>query len=145
MQNPNQKVWIIFALALSGMCGFALSLYFHARVLPDSQPGEVHTIQTFHSPALFVKQIQGDPHAGEKIFKEFCSACHAKKPLIPIRAPRIGDSSWQSISKLGMPTLLKITINGAGAMPARGGCFECSDQQLQEAIKYILENSSGEK
>jgi len=37
-----------------------------------------------------------------------------------------------------MDTLLKMTIQGVGAMPARGGCFECSDGQLKEAIIYML-------
>lgn len=132
-----KKPFIIFILALSGMCGFTLSLYFHARSQTDSN--DIPVIQTFHTPAIFVKQLEGDPRAGEKIFKEFCASCHANEPIIDIKAPRIGDKkAWQSREKQGMETLLKITANGAGAMPARGGCFECSDDQLRAAIHYIL-------
>ena len=45
------------------------------------------------------------------------------------------------MSSLGMPVLLKLTIDGKGAMPARGGCFECSDEQLMDVIKYIVSQS----
>ncbi len=129
----NQRVWVIFVLFLSGLLGFSVSLYFHSR--------EVNEIQTFHYPTSIVKQLEGDKQAGMKIFKEFCASCHSKNPVIDVNAPRIGDKkAWDARSKLGMDTLLKITITGVGAMPARGGCFECSDEQLRETIQYVIEN-----
>jgi len=79
----KNKFFVI--LLLSGLAGLTLSLYQHR----ESSPHE--TIQTFHRPATFVKQIQGDPLAGEKIFKEFCGSCHAPKPFIQLNAPRKGD------------------------------------------------------
>jgi len=102
----------------------------------------VQLIETFHYPAIFVQQLKDDVYAGKKIFKEFCASCHAAEPLIDIKAPHIGDkAAWKAKRQLGLDALLKITINGAGAMPARGGCFECSDEQLLETIKYISDQS----
>lgn len=137
-----QKILVVSILMLSGILGFCLSLYQHRNSnLPADLP-DVRTVQTSHSPVTFVKQIEGDPHAGEKIFKEFCASCHAKTPIIDIKAPRIGDKKiWKALNQIGIPTLLKITIKGVGAMPSRGGCFECSDEQLRESIQYILKNS----
>ncbi len=132
-----KKILILCALLLSGLLGFVLSLYLHDKPNQD----DVQLIQTFHYPALFVKQLENDPDAGKKIFNEFCSSCHGKQAVIDVNAPRIDDhASWQIRKKLGMPILLKITLTGVGAMPARGGCFECSDEQLREAIQYILSN-----
>lgn len=118
------------------MLGFATSYFLHKDVLQEP----IHqTRETFHYPATFVKQLIGDPQAGKKIFKEFCSACHGSPALIDVHAPLLEDkNAWKIKKKLGMKTLLYITIHGTGAMPARGGCFECSDQQLQEAIQYML-------
>lgn len=134
-----KKIIILFVFFLSGLMGLLFSLYIH-RSVPSVDT--VPVIETFHSPAIFVKQLQGDPLAGEKIFQAFCGACHADRPLIDIAAPHLHDKkTWNFKRKIGEKALLAITINGAGLMPARGGCFECSDAQLQEAIRYILRES----
>lgn len=141
-----KRILIVLLLVTSGLAGFIFSLHHNQNNSVSSEqeiPNDVRVIQTFHYPATFVKQLEGDKEAGRKIFQEFCSACHANPPKIDIRAPRIGDKkTWNQLKKSGVPVLLKITIDGAGAMPARGGCFECSDSQLQETILYILKKSS---
>lgn len=132
------KIFLI--LFISGLAGFVVSLYRHAPS-PMLDP-HVQTIETFHYPVSFVKQLQGDPAAGKKIFRQFCMTCHGHPPIIAIQAPQIGDQkAWAARRNLGMKTLLDITVKGIGAMPARGGCFECSDQQLIEAIHYILKQT----
>ncbi|MDX1901010.1 MAG: c-type cytochrome [Gammaproteobacteria bacterium] len=141
-----KKLFVILMIGLSGLAGFLISLYKHpdAALPPHASDGDVQLIETFHSPAIFVKQLIGDPLAGEKIFREFCASCHAAEPLIDVPAPRINEKkAWAFRKKMGLPALLSITINGVGAMPARGGCFECSDAQLREAIVYILNSSEG--
>jgi len=121
---------------LSGAAGMLLYLYQH----PTSVT--IPLMETYHFPALFVKQIEGDPDAGRKIFNEFCGSCHSATPPIEVNAPLINNKKqWQILEKLGMPWLLERTIKGTGAMPARGGCFECSDAQLQEAIQYMIDEN----
>lgn len=133
------KKFIITVLLLSGLAGFLLSLYLHQETPPLS---DVRLIQTFHRPAIFVKQLVGDRDAGRKIFKEFCASCHDKQPIIDVNAPRIGDKqAWLVRRKWGLKVLSNLTMTGVGAMPARGGCFECSDDQLNLAIQYILDKS----
>jgi cytochrome c5 len=128
----TQVLAIVLVLLGSGILGFILSWHHY-------QPLAETSMQTFHYPTLFVSQLQGDPRAGEKIFKEYCASCHTANPVIEVNAPAIGDEkAWHFRRQLGMNTLLKITINGVGAMPARGGCFECSDDQLRATIAYML-------
>ncbi len=146
----------IILLAIAGVSGWYFSLHQHplpakktidnvsVPSLPNNmqQDKSIHLIETFHSPALFVKQLAGDRDAGRKIFREFCATCHAKTPVIEMDAPRLDDKkAWQLRRKMGVDALLTITVNGAGAMPARGGCFECSDEQLRETIQYMLEQA----
>lgn len=143
MKKYTQIAIIVLILLMSGLLGFGISLYQH-RLHPVSSrvSGDVQLIETFHYPTVFVKQLAGDPDAGKKIFKQFCTSCHGNPPIIDINAPRIGDTkTWQIKRLMGMPTLMKITTEGLGAMPARGGCFECSDEQLRETIQYILNQS----
>lgn len=92
-----------------------------------------------HRPQEFLQQIQGSENEGEQIFNHFCVNCHALKPLIPLAAPRIGiDADWQGRITQGIELLLQHTDEGLNAMPARGGCFECTNEQLVLAIIYML-------
>lgn len=134
----KQKIYLIILLmALSGVGGFLLSLYVHGIFMAPLRDEKL-----FHFPVSFVKQIENDHDAGRKIFHEFCISCHGVEPIISVNAPRVNNKKhWDNYRKLGMPFLLERTIKGAGAMPARGGCFECSDEQLKEAVQYILDLS----
>ncbi|MGL5741685.1 MAG: c-type cytochrome [Legionella sp.] len=92
-----------------------------------------------HHPQEFLQSINGSKNEGEQIYTHFCVNCHAKKPLIPIGAPRIGEEEdWKERLKQGMNSLFKHTNEGVNLMPARGGCFECSDKQLMLAIEFML-------
>jgi cytochrome c5 len=95
-----------------------------------------------HHPQEFLDSIRGSPQEGEKIVKQFCSSCHAVKPLIELGAPKIKQvKDWKPRIKQGLDKLLLHTEEGYGAMPARGGCFECSSLQLQKAIMAMLPES----
>lgn len=136
-----KKIIILFVFFLSGLMGMLFSFYMHPNI-SSKKINDIPVIETFHSPAIFVKQLQGDPLAGEKIFQAFCGSCHADHPLIDIAAPHLHDKkTWNFKRKMGEKALLAITINGTGLMPARGGCFECSDEQLRETIRYMLRES----
>lgn len=128
---------IALVLLLSGMLGFIFSWQTHHDFKPTE---ETKRMETFHYPMTFVKQLEHDPEAGKKIFNQYCTSCHGVHPIIEINAPRIDDvTAWKIRKKLGMKKLLKETSTGVGAMPARGGCFECSDKELKQAIQYMLD------
>lgn len=92
-----------------------------------------------HRPQEFLRSISGTKNEGAQIYHHFCANCHASKPLIPVGAPRIGEKSdWQARLNQGMNVLFQHTDEGFNAMPARGGCFECTDKQLLLAIAYML-------
>jgi cytochrome c5 len=92
-----------------------------------------------HHPEEFLKQLQGSKNEGEQIVAHFCVNCHAPNPLISLGAPTIGSSKdWVIRLKQGMDILFQHTNEGLNAMPPRGGCFECSDEQLLKAILAML-------
>jgi cytochrome c5 len=92
-----------------------------------------------HHPQEFLKTISGTKNEGEQIYTHFCINCHALKPLIPLGAPKIGEESdWKIRLKQGMDALFKHTDEGLNGMPPRGGCFECTDEQLILAIVAIV-------
>ena len=83
---------------------------------------------------------QNDKAVGEAVYNHFCATCHAQQPSIPLGAPRVGiKKDWQKRqNKRNIKQMLKRIDAGFDAMPARGGCFECTDQQLLAAINYLL-------
>lgn len=95
-----------------------------------------------HNPQQILERIRGSKNEGEQIVAHFCASCHAVKPLIELGAPKIKQvADWQLRIQPGLEILFKHTEEGLGAMPARGGCFECTDQQLKLAIAAMLPES----
>ncbi len=92
-----------------------------------------------HHPEAFLERIKGTPDEGVQIVDHFCSTCHALRAPIPLGAPKRGMAKdWLPRLEQGMDVLLKHTCEGLRAMPPRGGCFECTDEQLLLAIKALL-------
>lgn len=79
-------------------------------------------------------------HPGAQIYRESCSSCHA--PGLS-GAPKFGDAeAWAPRIAKGRDLLLQTTIEGIPpAMPPRGICMHCTDEQLADAIDYMIVNS----
>jgi cytochrome c5 len=57
-------------------------------------------------------------------------------------APKLGDAgAWAPRVAKGFDSLMSNAINGLNAMPPRGTCTTCSDEEIQGAIEYMTENS----
>lgn len=92
-----------------------------------------------HHPQAFLKEIAGSKTEGEQIVQHYCGMCHAEKPLVQLGAPTVGvNTAWDPRIKQGLDALFKHVDEGFNAMPARGGCFECTDEQLMLAIMAML-------
>ena len=80
-----------------------------------------------------------DAHPGQSTYNEACISCH--NPGIS-GAPRLGDTdAWQPRAAKGRQALVSSTINGLNGMPAKGMCWQCSDEQLGHAVDYMLEQA----
>ena len=78
---------------------------------------------------------------GEKVVQQYCAACHATGAA---GAPKIGDKgSWATRIGSGLDQMLKVSISGKGAMPARGGAAGLSDFELARAIVHMANQSGG--
>lgn len=147
MNNNVLKVAGIICVIFSGVAGVIISVMIHHKELAQvremqdlAYPHVVdNRMATYHYPLSFVAQLKGDPNAGQKVFMHYCVSCHAQDPIVPVNAPRIGVASdWAKINTYSMKEILNDTFLGNKQMPARGGCFECSDELLTEAVHYIL-------
>lgn len=128
--NKTQKI-LLMVLSLFIICLISLAgMFLKAR-----------TVQTHH-PIAELQKIKGHADAGKQIYQRFCSTCHADHPTIPLGAPRLHDkANWAVRQKKGMAGMLHLTAVGFNRMPPRGGCFECDDELLKEAIEYMLQEA----
>ncbi|WP_296057064.1 c-type cytochrome [uncultured Amphritea sp.] len=76
--------------------------------------------------------------SGSDVYTASCAACHASGVL---SAPKFGTSDWADRSAKGMETLLNNALNGFNAMPPRGTCASCSDDEIQAAVEYMVDSA----
>lgn len=89
------------------------------------------------------KPKAGPGGAGKGIYQSYCEGCHASGAG---GAPRFGDpGSWETPLKNGMPSVYTNAIKGINGMPAKGTCFTCTDQEVKEAVDYMVNAVSGKK
>ncbi len=73
---------------------------------------------------------------GEEVFNTVCTACHTAGIL---NAPKIDDkAAWEPRAAKGLQGLLAASINGLNQMPAKGGNPSLTEQELSDAITYML-------
>ncbi|RVT46752.1 cytochrome c5 family protein [Rheinheimera sediminis] len=76
------------------------------------------------------------PRTGEQVYQGACFACHGTGAL---DAPKKGDAAWKPRIAQGADLLLKHAIEGIRAMPPRGTCMDCSDEEISAAIEFMIE------
>jgi cytochrome c5 len=83
--------------------------------------------------AAFAMSAAAQPNM-EK-YNKSCAVCHAQGVA---GAPKTGDAAaWAPRLEKGMEALLTTVKNGLNAMPPRGMCFDCSDEEYQALITYM--------
>ncbi len=86
------------------------------------------------------QQAEAAPHPGEQIYFRSCFSCHASGVA---GAPRVGDNAaWAERLAKGRDELVRITREGLPpGMPPMGLCQDCTDEQLDQVIDYMLSES----
>ena len=81
------------------------------------------------------------PRSGEDIYNAACMACHTTGAG---GAPVLGDvAAWADRIAKGTDVLYDSGVNGVAGtgMIAKGGCMDCSDDEIYAAVDYMIEGS----
>jgi cytochrome c len=78
---------------------------------------------------------------GTSVYEQNCKVCHGEGIA---GAPRSGEIDvWKERLPKGIDAMVTIVIEGvqgySGAMPPRGGNPNLSDDQIREAVQYMLD------
>lgn len=83
--------------------------------------------------------VASGPRSGEAVYNGACMACHATGAA---GAPKVGDvAAWKPRIAQGEATLIKHAIEGLNAMPPKGMCMDCSDEEITAAVEHMIEGS----
>jgi cytochrome c5 len=96
-------------------------------------------IVTLASALLLAGTVQAEEGnaTGKKIYDTKCMACHASGVA---GAPKFGDKdAWEPRIETGMDSLMSSVMNGKNAMPPKGTCMDCSEEDLRAAVEYMVQ------
>jgi len=84
-----------------------------------------------------VSSSSGVMRSGKEVYDTACTTCHA---IALAGAPRFGDRlSWGERANEDLDHLVETVTNGLGGMPPMGMCMDCSQEELTDAVQYMLD------
>lgn len=68
-------------------------------------------------------------------YNKSCAVCHATGAA---NAPKTGDAAaWEPRLAKGMDVIVASVSSGLNAMPPKGMCFDCSDEDYKALIEFM--------
>ncbi|MDG2140268.1 MAG: c-type cytochrome [Gammaproteobacteria bacterium] len=77
----------------------------------------------------------------EQKYMASCFACHSTGAA---GAPKVGAgmaAEWEPRLEKGLDMIVQNAINGVNTMPAKGLCFDCSDDDIKAIVEYMIDSS----
>jgi cytochrome c5 len=163
-QDHDRKFFDTFTLVIGLLIAFVIAMYFLANALAEpnreaflehnriesqlvnqrlAPVGQVNIAGQTPTPAAGQgpQVAKAKPMTGKQVYQNVCSACHGAGVL---GAPKFGNkTSWAPHVAKGLATLKKHALHGFKQMPAKGGNPALSDQEVINALEYMVSHSGG--
>jgi cytochrome c5 len=105
-----------------------------AKQMADAASGAVAGAGT---GAAVQAQSAGKP--GQEVYNSACVACHVTGVA---NAPKLTDkAAWEPRAATGFEALVQSVLNGKGAMPPTGGAIALEQADIENAVRYMLEQA----
>ena len=123
-----------------------LVLLFSQEFLSDSYEDEVRKrLGLLKNKPMVTMASESDAsesvaagRTGEAVYNLGCAACHtaglAGAPMLANQA------QWEGRLEKGLETLTNNAYNGYNAMPAKGLCMDCSLEEIERSVQYMLDS-----
>lgn len=87
------------------------------------------------------EEQEREPMDGRTVYNRFCTTCHRTGLNA---APKLGNKqAWEPRIAKGKETLYKNSIEGFKGMPAKGGIAGLYDQEVKDAVDYMVGRAGG--
>ena len=143
-------VCMIFLARVIGSAAFEDMQNSNSAILERIQPmgkvrmGDPNKIAAASAPeaqqAVAAQPAASAPaKAGDAVYSGACVACHAAGVA---GAPKLDDkAAWEPRLAQGIDGLVNSVLNGKNAMPPKGGNPSLSEQEIRNAIEYMLKQA----
>jgi len=121
-----------------------LLLALGANAVPPGSDDEIDarlqpygSVNRVAAAEVAVVEVPAEPLSGAQVYDTYCATCHA---MGIGGAPTFADTAaWAPRIAKGMDALMVSTLNGINAMPAKGLCMSCSDDELADAVTHMVD------
>jgi cytochrome c5 len=133
MDMPRKLITLLTAALVFSGASFASSQEDYDAIAERIKPvGDVYI-----AGAEPVQEVATGPRDGATVYGTFCIACHSSGVG---GAPITGNAdNWAPRIAQGKDVMIGHAINGFNAMPARGACMDCTDDEIIAAIDHMIE------
>ncbi len=148
MKSPNLALparlfWAFFAVLVMHTIAPAdhnTPEALEARTMPE---GKLNVVAAGGTATVGTGAAAGAGQDGEAVYNSGCVACHGGGIA---GAPKTGDvDAWSARIAQGMAVLVEHAINGfqgeTGVMIAKGGNAALSDDEVEAAVEFMVEQS----
>lgn len=136
---PNVERIVKRKILLCALIGLASVFAAHAQVdSDDALKSRIEPVgEVYIAGAKAESSAASGPRSGAEVYNKACVACHSSGVLGAPKFQNAGD--WAPRLEKGFDTVWKSAINGINAMPPRGTCGDCSDDEIKAAIEHMIE------
>ncbi len=128
-QTQQKKLSCCFAFC----CYLWLGMFFCTAVMANENTdgGQAEHVLTSNPPQLKSES------PGKKVYERFCVVCHRDGLM---GAPKFRDQAqWDKrLADRTIDDLVISVLKGKNAMPAKGTCYECSEDDIKSAVDYMM-------
>ena len=103
----------------------------------DDLKARIQPLGKVHVAGAKAETAAAGPRSGAQVYSKSCVACHSVGVM---GAPKLHDAAdWSPRIAKGLDTMLEHAIKGFNAMPPKGTCGDCSDDEIKAAIEHMIE------
>lgn len=154
MTNPNKQQGSALTTLVGGIAILGAVVFLLAKLANSGYSADVADITesktaTRIMPAGNLKLGDGaEPgqRTGKQVFDKICIQCHGADSATAFSPKVTKNDEWAPRIAKGLDTLVKNAVNGftgQGAMPAKGGAMDLTDEEVARAVVYMANQSGG--
>lgn len=119
--------------AIAALSGSLSKEAIEERLTPD---GKLN-IKMLDESAAKITAHKTEANGPSNIYEKNCKLCHASGLA---GAPKFRNKKdWQARIAEGIEVMTKKAVQGFKAMPPKGNCLNCSQEDIQKTIEYMIE------